>query len=703
MDAVLDEPAWLDARVIDLPYESFPGDNLEPPVETECRITYDATNFYIGCRAFDPSPSEIRVHLADRDDRGLIVQDDHIGVLLDTFNDQRRAFQFRVNAVGVQMDGIFSTEEDEDFSWDAIWNSAGRVSEDGYVVEVAIPLNSLRFQRGAEEQTWGLIVFRSYPRRVRHEIRSCYTDRDNTCLLCQANKLDGLEGIAPGHNLELAPTLTATRTDTRDDQPVGAMQAGAIEAEPGLSIHWGVTPNIGLDGTLNPDFSHVEADAAQLELNKRFALFFPEKRQFFLEGSDFFVTPLQVVFTRTVADPLAGLKLTGKAGANAVGAFVTSDRINNLILPSNQTSVPTSIDQPVSGAVLRYRRDVGRASTFGLLYTDREAKNYHNRVVGLDGYWQISPSNTLSFQYVRTHTEYPVGFAGEWGQRGDSFAGYGFEAEFFHASRNWMAGLTYRDLGPDFRADFGFVPRVDIRFIDLGVGRLIWGRPGSWLSQLFFVMWFSRTENHDGNLTDQSIGFAGEYSGPLQSNLEFQITTKKELFDGNIYALKTGHFSFSIRPSGQLNLWLSATIGDAIDYANSREADNLQLSPGIGLSVGRHLRASISHSLARLSLRGERIFVENLLQLRVRYHLNIRAFVRLTIQYRNISRNTDLYLEAVEPETERLFTQLLFSYKLNPRAVFFIGYSDNHLGLGDVSLRQMDRTFFFKIGYAWRI
>ncbi len=151
VDAVLDEPAWSDAIAIDLPYEWFPADNVRPPVETECRVTYDTSYLYLGCRAFDPAPSQIRAHLADRDDLGRTPQDDHIGFLLDTFNDQRRAFQFRVNPVGVQMDAILSTSEGfEDFSWDAIWNSAGRITPDGYVVEVAIPFRSLRF--GARQE-----------------------------------------------------------------------------------------------------------------------------------------------------------------------------------------------------------------------------------------------------------------------------------------------------------------------------------------------------------------------------------------------------------------------------------------------------------------------------------------------------------------------------------------------------------------------
>jgi hypothetical protein len=194
-------------------------------------------------------------------------------------------------------------------------------------------------------------------------------DRSNSCILCQENHLVGFENITPGHNLEFDPTFTAGRTDTRPDFPDGSFQKGDSNLDPGVTARWGMTSNLALNGTLNPDFSQVEADAAQLDVNTRFALFFPEKRPFFLEGTDFFSTPLEAVFTRTVVDPAWGIKLTGKQGGNGIGVFATRDDINNLLLPSNQESAFAHLDQNVTGSVLRYRRDVGSGSILGVLYT----------------------------------------------------------------------------------------------------------------------------------------------------------------------------------------------------------------------------------------------------------------------------------------------------------------------------------------------
>ena len=201
-----------------------------------------------------------------------------------------------------------------------------------------------------------------------------------------------------------------------DEFPDGELQDGKIKVKPGISARWGVTPNLMLNATVNPDFSQVEADVAQLDVNTRFALRYPEKRPFFLEGGDFFLTPLEMVFTRSVADPLWGGKMTGKMGANAVGVFVTQDRINNLLFPANQNTGMGSLDDDVWGGVFRFRRDVGHNSTVGFLYTGRVGDGYFNHVLGADGFLRLSRSKTFSWQALYSRTEYPEATASTQGQ-----------------------------------------------------------------------------------------------------------------------------------------------------------------------------------------------------------------------------------------------------------------------------------------------
>ncbi len=202
IDGILDEDAWKNSVTIDLPYEWMPGENIQAPVKTDCMVTFNNTYLYLGFRCYDPEPGKIRAHLMDRDNINTFVQDDHVSILLDPFNDERRAFQFRVNPLGVQADANFSELEGyEDFSWDAIWNSSGQITDFGYVVEISIPFNQLRFARTADPQTWGICLERSYPRSVRHRIRSHPTDRNKNCILCQVNKLTGFQGMSTGFNL----------------------------------------------------------------------------------------------------------------------------------------------------------------------------------------------------------------------------------------------------------------------------------------------------------------------------------------------------------------------------------------------------------------------------------------------------------------------------------------------------------------------
>ncbi|MFZ2055501.1 MAG: DUF5916 domain-containing protein [Candidatus Aminicenantales bacterium] len=703
VDGLLDEDAWQKATVIKLPYEWMPGDNAPAPVETECLVTFDRSGFYIAFRCFDPKPEEIRAHLMDRDATDTLIQDDHINVIIDAFNDERRGFQFRVNPLGVQADANFSEMEGyEDFSWDAIWASAGKINDWGYAIEIAIPFNQLRFPRTAERQTWGFSAERSWPRSVRHRMESHPRDRNRACLLCQFNKLSGFEGISPGRNLEFDPTLTASRTDAMDMAgfPSGGLEQGPVQAEPGITAKWGLTPNLILNATANPDFSQVEADVAQLDVNKRFALYYPEKRPFFLEGGDFFLTPIQAVFTRTVADPLWGTKLTGKSGRSALGFFAAQDRINNLIFPSNQGSASTSLDQDVTGGVFRYRHDVGKGSTLGLLYTGRAGSGYANHVAGADGFFRLSQSTSIRFQYLHSETEYPGAVALDFGQNQGVFGGDALQTEFMHMTRNWQAFASYSDINSGFRADYGFMPRVDVRTFDGELHRLFWGNGKSWFTRLEFWLRGYYTADHDGRMTDSRLALGGSYHGPLQSTVAAIGRLNREYYNGVTYDVSDLVCALTFKPAGGMSFGFESNLAKAIDYNNYRPAEALRLGPWMELGLGTHINLNVYHSLERLESSDLRTYTANLSQVRLIYNFNVRSFVRAIMQYRDVNRVPERYIFPVDPHSKGVFTQFLFSYKINPQTVLFLGYSDNSLGLQGIDITRTDHTFFFKIGYA---
>ncbi len=257
---------WDRATRIDVSVEINPGNNLVADVGGYALIMEDGVNLYVAFVAEDPDPELIRAFYQDRDEAW---NDDYMGITLDTFNDERRAFEFFVNPLGVQIDAIWDdTIQNEDDSWNAIWDSFGQITDFGYVVEIAVPFKQLRFSPSEAPQTWGIDISRHYPRDFRVRIKSQQYDRDVSCYLCQISKVDGFENLDRSRNVQLIPTLTASHVERRDPAAGGAWESADVDPEAGLDVRWGITQDIYLNATLNPDFSQVEADSAQLNINK---------------------------------------------------------------------------------------------------------------------------------------------------------------------------------------------------------------------------------------------------------------------------------------------------------------------------------------------------------------------------------------------------------------------------------------------------
>lgn len=706
IDGVMDESAWEDALARELPYETFPGENIPALVDTDCRLTYDRKNLYLGCRAMDSEPRKIRARITDRD---TAWRDDFLGIYLDTFNDERRAFGFFVNPLGVQMDIVFNDLADdrnrEDETWDAIWSSAGKLTEDGYVVEAAIPFTSLRFQDRPEGQTWGFSLYRAYPRSVRRRFYNAPLDRNLNCTLCQAKKLEGFVGVKPGRDLELNPTLTGSRTDEREEIDDPELAEGDEDVQAGITARWGVTPNMSLLGTLNPDFSQVESDAARLQVNNQFALFFPEKRPFFLEGADLFQTFFRTVHTRVVADPDWGLKVTGKEERNALGAFVAGDDVTNILLPGSEGSELIDLDEFTLTGVARYRRDLGATSALGMILTAREGEEYRSYLGGLDGLFRFTGKDSIRVQALFSSTEYPQEILEEYGDdfllRPGAMEDPAFLLEYEHDARNWNYGVGYRDVGTDFRADMGFMPRVDFSQINARLEHTWWGEEGDWYNWWELGGRVVESKDQRGELLEREAEAWLVLSGPLQSFLRLNPEFGERGFEGLIFDENILGLFFNIQPSGSVNLGLRSRVGQTVDFANAQPADQIFASPFLDLNLGRHLQLSLNHAYQELDVEGGRLFVANLSEVRGIYQFNVRTFFRAIVQYLDVDRNPLLYEDEVDAQTRDLFGQLLFSYKVNPRTVFFLGYSEGQEGNEELGLTTTNRSLFLKIGYAW--
>ncbi len=697
IDGVLDDAPWQRARVLELNYEQEPGENIAPPVETEVLLICDRQHLFAAFRCYDPDPSAIRAYLLDRDHLG--GQDDWVEIVLDTFNDERRSFNLSVNPLGVQDDYVDTAGGGG--SWDGIWDSAGRVTDWGYAVEIAVPFNQIRFQRTSEEQVWGFDAVRHYPRSQEHRIGLFPRDRSNNCYLCQAVKIRGFVGVSPGKNVEVNPSVTTVRTDARDALPDGPFRTGDQDTDVGLTARWGWTPNLTLTSTLNPDFSQVEADAMQLDINEPFALYYSERRPFFTEGSDFFGTLKTAIHTRTVREPLWGMKLSGKEGSHTIGAYVVEDDRTNLIFPGSESSETASLDIESTASVFRYKRDIGSRYTLGALATNREAGDYANHLAGVDGNFLLTNTDQIQIQILGSRTQYPGDVAMAHGQRTGRFDGGFVALEYDHESRGTGWWLDYDQVDTGFRADLGFIPMVDFRNVEGGIHHKWYGPEGAWWYRCWLGSEAHYYEDRRGRVLarDGSLWFC--YSGARQSWLSLEGGRSREAYGDLDFNLTSYRADGGFSPTRRLQVKLYTRFGNRIDYANGRVGRRVYVEPWIRYHFGRHLSVVMDLTYERLNVDGGRLYTANVGEIRAVYHINVRTFFRAILQYRDYQYNPGLYTFAVDPEDRRFFTELLFSYKINPRTVLFLGYTDNHYGTQDYGLTQNDRTFFAKLGYAW--
>ena len=480
-----------------------------------------------------------------------------------------------------------------------------------------------------------------------------------------------------------------------------------------------------LAATLNPDFSQVEADVGQLDVNNPFALFFPERRPFFLEGDDFFRTPVNVVHTRVVADPSWGAKVTGKESRNAVGFFVAQDEITGILIPGSEGSSSTVLEETSIDAVGRYRRDLGQNSTLGAIATFRQGADYSNGLVGVDALLRPTPVNTVRVQAMASQTEYPNSvvedFAGtDLEQPAGSFQDVALFLDYSRFTRNWGSWARYRHVGRNFRADLGFIPRVNVRQPEVGLQYVWLGNPDDWWTQMRVRAEIEQTEDQDGNLIERELDASYNMNGPMQSFYHVRPGVRERVFEGVRFDQQFLGFFFEFRPTRSFYLNLDGLVGDRIDFnyapdpddpdagdPPARQGDSVNLGPFLRYNFGRRVLLEASYRYETLDVAGGRAFRAGLSQMRLVYQINLRAFVRAIVQYEDVDRNLDLYPLCpgdecnLEPESRSLFGQFLFAYKFNPQTVIFVGYTSDRLALQDTDLIQTGRSFFIKLGYAW--
>lgn len=699
IDGDLSDPGWKNAAKIDRFYETQPADNIEPPVKTIAYFTYDEKYFYIGVRCEDPHPERIRAPYVDRDN--VIGTDDNVAIFLDTRNDKRTAMELRVNPRGIQGDGFFNDANgNEDFSPDYFYDTAAKIDSGGWSAEYRIPFSSLRYPH-QDPQTWNVLVWRNYPREFRYAIHSAPMPRGSNCLVCHTHPIVGLTGLPEAGHLVAAPYITTQQTE-RAAGPLGTrLERDPLHKDAGIDVKWTPTANNAIDMTLNPDFSQVEADVAQITVNQRFAVFFPEKRPFFLEGFDLFDTPLQVAYTRTITDPRYGARTTGKIGNSAYTLLVTEDQGGGLtIIPGPLGSSFAPQDFKSVDAIGRIRRDIG-SSFIGGVFTDREIRGGgHNRVAGPDFNWRPSESDSIASELLVSDTTNPrrLDIAPEW--NGEHSTSHAFHLGWNRQKSAYDAGLEARDIGDKFRADLGFIPQVGYREVDGGAGLRFY--PNNKLIR--FVrpsFFFDQQWDHDNHTILRTISPGVNFQGIKNLAFFTAVRNQQVATDAGLLSQTFLDVEFQIDPSRRFTrISASAIAGRRIDFANNRvgTGGSVNCGPTIRPTDKVTLELTLNHEW--LNVEGGRLYSANVERLKTTYSFSAKSLVRVIGQYVSTDRNPSLYRFGVTAHDGAFLGSVLYSYKLNWQTVLFVGYGDDRILTLNNDLAKVDRSLFFKVSYA---
>ncbi len=704
VDGDLSDPGWSEATVIDTFYEFTPGDGTVPAVRTIARVGLDDRFFYASFWCEEPDPRKIRAPYVDRD--GVTDLQDYVGILLDVDNAHRSAVDFWIGPNGIQTDTILTESPfGEDAAPDFFWESAGRVGADSWTVEVAIPLSSLRYPR-KDPQDWSLIVYRVYPREFNYQFYSVRLPRGSSCFLCWGATLEGIAGLPQGAHYVVAPYAAGLSTKTYPGAEGYSGDGQVTKGKAGVDAKW--LPDAGtiVDATLNPDFSQVESDVVQIGVNERFALFYPEKRPFFLEQVDLLQTPIQAVYTRTITDPFWGARLTGRQGSTSYTVLASDDRGGGtVVIPDPVFSSEAPQDFESYAGVARLRHDLG-ASFVGALGTARLIDGGgHNYVLGGDFQWRPNDADSLTGQYLYSFTRNPdrPDLYPDW--QGQKLSGFGWTAEWFHSTRNWIWSLQHDDFGAGFRADDGFVPQVGYRKESWDFAYRTY--PTGFFSRLQPLTGGEWATARDGSLLSRRVfpGFAFQAKGALRGELDYNF--EAVAIDGTLLEFNRFAWSLSASPSRLLpSVSLTGNYGEQADVSNVRVGTGGTVAFAALVRPTDHLGLDLVGERQWIDEtvdgRSGRLFTAQTARLKATYVFTARMLVRLIGQYVEITRDPSLWTFPVAAKEGGFAGSALFSYKLNWQTVLFVGYGDNRTLQESGDLTRADRQFFLKVSYAFQ-
>jgi hypothetical protein len=702
LTGTLSDPMWKLSSPVELKYEVLPGENTPARQKTFVYLLYNADYVYFGFGCPDSSANHIRANLTDRDQ---MMDDDFVGILLDTYGTMQGAYELFVNPYAIQADAM-RTGNKEDFSFDCVWYSSAHMSEGGYTAEFAIPIKSLRFP-STREQHWMLNLIRNMPRESRYQMTWTTIDRNNPCILCQSGTIEGIEGINSSDNFELLPYAMGVQSGSMNDigDPTSRFTDSPLTGRVGAGLKYAPSSTFAIAGVLNPDFGEVESDATQISINNTFAIFYPEKRPFFLEGADLFSTSASIFYSRMINDPLVSAKMTQKSGSFSVAYLGAEDRQSPFIIPGEEGSDFVSSNLRSWSNVLRGKYLLGKESFIGGLLTTRNFSNAHNYVGTVDWNFLFGGNYYLSGQAGLSNTkeinntdlfssDRRLGSTHNTASLdGESYSGSGLQVDFARNARNYSFDLGVVGVSPDFQAQDGFITSNDFRQITYYQDYAIYF-DNAFIESLFL-------ETNSG-VKFNSVGarkFVGS-SIQVKANLKGQTFAyvyyyplDEELFHGvqfrNLY--RTEAF-VSMKPfnSFAFNVW--AQIGRLIYRADTPELGRgYNMSTEIVLKPTHKLSFDLIYARSRLwSYEDNHLFFDGYIaRAAAVYQFSSELFARLICQYDQFGKQLQL-----DP---------LISFKLNPFTIFYVGSDHNFTNFDQpYGWTKTVRQFFVKLQYLWQ-
>jgi hypothetical protein len=738
VDGWLNDPGWQGAAVAEHFVETSPGDNLKPPVRTRAMMTYNSEYLYVAVIA-EARPEEVRASLCERDQT---TSDDNLGVFLDTYGDASWAYMFFVNAYAVQYDAIWTSNAGTDTKYDLVWESAAKVTDSGFQVELAIPFRSLRFPN-QPTQEWRVEFFRYHEREVTREISWCAYDRDESCWPCQWGTLTGLEDVSPGKGIEIIPAVVGYQSGQSATISRGEGVTDSLDwinkdpdGEMSLSAKYSISSSATAEVALNPDFSQVEADADQIDVNSTTALSFPEKRPFFQEGRDLFQSYYDVVYTRSINDPTLAAKFTFRKGATRIGYLGAYDEHSPVLIPFEEFSTPDLLSGKSASNILSVRQSFGRNSQVGFLMTDRrfDEGGGSGSAFSLDGSIRLTKSLQLKGQAVASHTGEPNDtaftaagyldrfdtdtstnlndqlFDGEHtaGFDGESFWGHAFLAALEYNGANLYFSPCYTEESRTFRLDNGYEPHNGERELEFSTYYQF--RFDQGLIQLVSPgIDVGRSWDFDGTTKDEDVCF--DLSTNLrkaQIGLHTRYMVASELYRGTQFdGIWNFHQCISAEPSEVLAFDADINYGDqvAYDWMTLGRETSFDLSCNFKLFDRVKFQNTYSHIRSKADGTNEELFNGYIMRFRMSAQFSRELSLRFVAQYNDFAETWDF-----DP---------LFTYQLNPFTLFYLGttydyqreYGLNSAGTSYVAdgeeshdmNRLQARQFFMKLQYLFQL